>query len=292
MRGYIARPQLPPRYESPTPSLDTVLRIVFQIWRDRERVAALRNLPPSPLRRTAQEWVEPLSRHGVDAESLVQAVVALEAYPHLKLVHRVANKAVRSSPEHTVEDLLGWGWDGLCRALSRYDPSQGTISTYAVQRIAGRIRDGIRDEHHLPKRLHSDMSKLTRKAEEFVDQYGRTPSELELAEFAGEAVEKIRYLVHFQNPKSLDEIRDLHPEAGDFEDDTADVESQALTQVESERLRSALDQLPEDEKNVIVAFYQEGLSSPRIAEQLDCSSSDVYRIRDRGLRTLRHLLAA
>lgn len=245
---------------------------------------------PTP-RLTVDEWEEVLSQRGFDGPAITQAVVYLEALPHTALVWSFANRRQYASPNHSAEDLFGWGWVGLTQALRAYDPTTAAFSTYAARRIVGAMQDGVRKEHHLPKRLHQEFNAYFVERESFISTHGREPTEEELAMEVGVTVERIRDLVHFQDAKSLDEIREFSPEQVEFVDG-ADVEHEAMVEVESERLRRELQSLSPEERRVLWSLHVEERPLSQVAKELGLDLAATRRFRDSGLSALRERMAA
>ncbi len=104
-----------------------------------DTVSALARQTPS--RRTAAPAVE-------DRRVLVDR--------HLRLVYSISInvfRSIRGAVE--LDDLIGFGTEGLLQAAGRFDPSRGcTFATFAYPRIHGAIYDGIRQLAPLPSPLY------------------------------------------------------------------------------------------------------------------------------------------
>jgi RNA polymerase sigma factor (sigma-70 family) len=118
---------------------------------------------------------------GFDGERLVDALIRFESDRHIQLVKHQANRVAKSYPHYTPEDLFGFGWRGLLAALRKYSPDQHAFATYACTRIAGAIKDGIRSESWVPKRLGTWARKAATVEDELFQLYGRRPTEDEMA---------------------------------------------------------------------------------------------------------------
>lgn len=74
---------------------------------------------------------------------------------YLPLLHMVAAAIGRRLPrseglDHW--DLVGWGFPGLAQAIDRFDPTRSaSFATFATHRIAGAIRDGLRENDPWPR---------------------------------------------------------------------------------------------------------------------------------------------
>ena len=74
---------------------------------------------------------------------------------------RLIKKVNRGSLDF--EDLVGYGYLGLCRAALRFDPSKGNkFSTFAHPTCMGTIRNAIRDMSNtvrIPQRTHKQRAR-------------------------------------------------------------------------------------------------------------------------------------
>jgi RNA polymerase sigma factor for flagellar operon FliA len=184
---------------------------------------------------------------------------------------------------------------GLIEALERFDHSRGLkLSTFVIHRIRGAMLDDLRRHDWMPRRLRAKTRNL-REAERRVSQYRARPSRPEevacalampldqywkLRDEAGAMLVPLDGVV---DPGSgeigLDQIvadrNQPEPDAG------------LLDQEMGERLREALQSLPQRERMVLSLAYFENLSGQEIAEILKVSESRVSQIKRRALAALR-----
>ena len=73
-------------------------------------------------------------------------------------------------------------------------------------------------------------------------------------------------------------------------DESATAEEVAIQREEIETVRAHLRQLPQDQQDVIVLRFIEGLSTPEIATMLGKTEVSVRQMQSRGLRALRTLM--
>jgi RNA polymerase sigma-B factor len=82
------------------------------------------------------------------------------------------------------EDLKQAGYEGLLKAIKRFDPSRENLfSTYAVHCIIGEIRHELRDRgaYHLPEWMKALQGKIVRATEELYQQKKAKPTLKEIA---------------------------------------------------------------------------------------------------------------
>lgn len=188
------------------------------------------------------ELIQRLISMSVDGERLAWAVISAEAQRHVSLIHHEANKLSAHYSERSTDDMITYGWIGLRLALRRFDPALGLqFSTYACKRISGAIRDGLRKESHLAKRLITQVRQIAHVEEELAAELGRVPSRQEVAEVVGMTVAELAATARFSVPVSLDELRSV---GTDHElEPTALVTDAGITEHVGERdaLASAVD---------------------------------------------------
>ena len=226
---------------------------------------------------------------GIDAERLYSAVLGLEACRHIPLVWHQANKLARSFPEYSPEDLLGWGWQGLRIALKAYDPTRFAFSTYACTRIAGTIRDGVRAESPVPKRLATDVRKLRRAHEDLTRELDRVPTQAELSDRLAVDPRHLEILARCRPTASIEEMTGVfdseHTPAwlGEEPDLLAEVFAEEL----SRRVQAALALLDPKDAQAVQLLVLEGRALQEAAELSGASPAQLRRRKSRGLDRLR-----
>ena len=77
----------------------------------------------------------------------------------------------------SVEDIAGYGVEGLINAIERYSPQKNTrFETYALIRIRGAILDRIRAQDFLPRSVRQKIKVLKEAQEYLKQQLGRMPT--------------------------------------------------------------------------------------------------------------------
>jgi RNA polymerase sigma factor for flagellar operon FliA len=241
--------------------------------------------------------VAELTRSGLDAERLCWALITFETTRHVNLVWHFANKLTRTFPERDAADLFGWGWQGLRRALRTFDPDRGyQFSTYAATRIAGEIRDGVRSESPVPKRLTTYLRKV-RTAEEALSQtLGRYPRVAEVAEHLGGDLDQLKLVPRLAPTASINEVySESHqmpdtPEA--LIDRTGDPADAVLSMSLADAVEAALEQIPDDERLAVRLLVMEGRDPREVRELTGIDSRKMRRSKERALASLADHLRA
>lgn len=242
--------------------------------------------------------VNQLSLSGVDAEKVLWSIIVFESCKHIPLVWMVCNRlsSAGSFGERGADDLFGYGWKGLRVALRQYDPATGfAFSTYGVTRITGEIRDGVRSEHVLPKRLTTYVRKMASAEAELAHSLGRAPKLAELAERMGEDLEKMKDLApRLVQAASLNEMS-VDGEAGapswlvSASPDPADA---VINSEICERVSEALQKLTPDERAAVQLLLIDKVSVSSARSLTGATARQLRSRVKRGSELLRSELAA
>ena len=231
---------------------------------------------------------------GASAQKLAWAVVGFESHRHVNLVWHQANKLQRAFPDRSASDLLAYGWLGLRVALSKFDPSLGfAFSTYACTRITGSIRDGVRAENPVPKRLGTFARKVAAAEASLTQTLGRSPSLEEVSSFLGTEIERLAVLPRLAPEASVDELVEYSSNNGSSpkwlidDSDPADAVERTLA---SAAVREALAKLPEDEAEAIRLLVMEDLHPTKARQVTGATARQMRQRRDRGLEALKDFL--
>ncbi len=164
------------------------------------------------------------------------------------------------------------------------------FSTYAVPKIAGEIRRFLRDDGtvKVSRSLKERAGTIRAGRERLSLRLGREPTVSELAEITGLEPEEIAAAEEANLP-----VASLQMENGDGLTLESMLGTDGMEEgiVEKLALRSAIDLLPERERQVILLRYFKGLTQDRTAKILGVSQVQVSRLERRAMEQLRRKLS-
>ena len=223
------------------------------------------------------------------------ALITFETHKHVNLIWHQANKLVRSFPDRTSSDLLGWGWLGLRVALRHYNPELGfSFSTYACSRIIGSIRDGVRSENPVPKRLNTFTRKVAAAEASLTQVLGRSPSLEEVSHSIGVELDSLSILPRTAPQASIDELLAGMSERGTspaWMVDPNDPADTALKSMTAQAVARAMAQLPADEAQAVQLLVMDGMNPTEARALTGATARQLRQRKERGLAQLRHYLA-
>jgi RNA polymerase sigma factor for flagellar operon FliA len=209
------------------------------------------------------------------------------------LVKHVARR-IASSLSHRVEldDLEGYGAEGLLDAVDRFDTARGAqFATFAAHRIRGAIYDGIRSTDWAPRSVRRKEREIHTNFAWLCTEHGREPTEDEEAGALGVNVDVLRSSKHQISDAQVGSLE--HRRAADPTDgiEPADPDAEPLAiLIENEStqaLRAGLALLDERERTVTTLSFDEGLTLAEIGTRLGVTESRVSQIRSGAIKRLR-----
>ena len=232
---------------------------------------------------------------GFDGELLCWDIIGVESLNHIGLIRKEASKLLRKLPERSTDELMGYGWTGLRIALRQFDPALGfSFSTYACPRINGAIRDGVRSENPLPKRLTTVARAAAAAEEKLTHELQRTPSYSEVAAaLESFDAKQTNVLPRLAPAASLEELTHAWGEKSREPSclvDSCDPADEADRLLRVTAVRDAVKELPADEAAAIQLLCLEERTLSEAAGLLGVETRVLRAAKRRGMTALANKL--
>jgi RNA polymerase sigma factor (sigma-70 family) len=227
-----------------------------------------------------------------DIELLGVTFINYESNNHINLVWHQANKLEKVFPNRTSSELLSMGWIGLRTALRLFDPNLGfSFSTYACTRISGTIRDFVRTENLVPKRLTTFNRKVLAIEEALMNSLGRSPNVDEIAKSLGIDKTDLAILNRIQTPASLDDM--LSNEEGGEKTNTIfstnnDPADYLIRAEIDKKIIDSISRLDPIDAQIIMLYIFEGKKPSEIENIIGENIRKVRIRKDRAMLQLRN----
>lgn len=191
------------------------------------------------------------------------------------LIYSVINK-YPSRFDH--DDLFQAGMLGLVDAYKHFDPSVSVkFSTYAYYYIVGEVNKYIRESCSL--KISKDLINLKKKILQVTDimtqKLGRVPSSLELSLYLDVPLEDVDSAIIATD--EITSIDDKYDSLKYFDNINADLLD----------LHDSIDKLSDDERNLIIVRYYDGMTQNEASKILGISQVQVSRNEAKILKKLR-----
>lgn len=215
------------------------------------------------------------------------------------LVKYVAGKISVGLPNHVeYDDLVGYGVFGLFDAIEKYDPDKHVkFKTYAVTRIRGAIFDELRSIDWVPRSVRQKSRELEESVRKLESSLGRTASDKEVAADMGVTMKELDKTLMKISATSLLSLNDVRYSGDDNmgvsigDTISSSQVSHPDVVVEKEEMRSvivaAIQQLPDNEKKVLILYYFEDLTLKEIGEVLEVTESRISQLHTKAIIRLR-----
>jgi RNA polymerase sigma factor for flagellar operon FliA len=221
------------------------------------------------------------------------------------LVKYVAGRVSVGLPPNVEQaDFVSSGVFGLIDAIEKFDLGREIkFETYAITRIRGAMIDELRALDWIPRSVRQKARSVERAYATLEARLRRTPTEGEVADEMGIAVEELHAVfsqLSLANVVALEELLHAGGDGGGdrlslmdtLEDTAADNPVEVAEDRELRRfLARAINTLPEREKTVVTLYYYEGLTLAEIGHVLGVTESRVSQIHTKSVLQLRAKLA-
>ena len=198
----------------------------------------------------------------------------------------------------SIEDIAGYGVEGLINAIERYSPQKNTrFETYALIRIRGAILDRIRAQDFLPRSVRKKIKDIKNIQEQLKQKLGRMPTTTEVANALEMDPDKVNQLLAedttmtsiYEKKGSSDDSMEII----DTIQDTNKLNPQEQMEEKNvkQQLEKALQRLPERERVIMVLYYQENMTLKEIGAALNMSESRVCQLHAQSIMKLKNILS-
>jgi RNA polymerase sigma factor FliA len=213
---------------------------------------------------------------------------------HLDLPRKAAAMIYPRVRQHLeLDELVALGNAGLAEAASRFDPTRGaSFATFAWYRVQGSILDSLRRNSTLPRRVWARLVALRAAAEYLEHRAERdagavargtpAPEGADALAAIKQAMSAIRTM-YVTSLETLREDKGFEPVAEGTVSPGERIDVGRL----SERLRAALDRLPEKERALVTKHYWEGKNLLEAGAELGISKSWASRLHGQAVERLR-----
>lgn len=204
------------------------------------------------------------------------------------IVRRYLNKGVE------YDDLYQLASMGLLKAINGFDEAFGVrFSTYAVPMIAGEIKRFMRDDGSIKvsRAIKNTAKQINKFIEVYATEHGAQPSVKIIAEeFEMPESEVVFTMGSTRMPVSIYNQGEYKDEKGQELLDKLPVEDNQEDIIDSLQLKTAIENLPERDKKVIMLRYFRDMTQSEVANMLGVSQVQVSRIENRIMENFRKSL--
>lgn len=204
------------------------------------------------------------------------------------IVKRYLNKGVE------YDDLFQLASMGLLKAIGGFDESFGVrFSTYAVPMISGEIKRFMRDDGSIKvSRAIKATAKLINKyVEEYTLEHGCQPTVKAISEqFKMPQSEVVFTMGSTHMPVSIYAQSDYKDEKSQYLLDRLPQDDRQEEMLDVMELRSAISDLPERDKKIIMLRYFRDMTQAEVAAMLGVSQVQVSRIENKIMQSFRNKL--
>ena len=193
------------------------------------------------------------------------------------------------------DDLYQLASMGLLKAINGFDESFGVrFSTYAVPMIAGEIKRFMRDDGSIKvsRQIKSCAKQINAFIEEYSLGHGTQPTIKIIAEkFQMPESEVVFTMGSTHMPVSIYNQGEYKDEKTQELLEKLPVEDKQEDIIESLQLKTAIAELPERDRKVIVLRYFRDMTQSEVAKAIGVSQVQISRIESRIMTQFKHDLS-
>ncbi len=215
---------------------------------------------------------------------------------YLPLVKYNAERIRAKLPDEVeLDDLMSAGLFGLIDAIDAFDLKRGVkFETYSATRIRGAILDELRTMDWVPRLVRSRAHKLEAVSKELEAEFGRLPSEDEVARRMGLSREDFDRLLRDATAVSLVSLNRKYFET-DSNKDVREIDvledkrgRDPVREIQKRDLKDFITKgLTRAERLIIILYYYEEMTMKEIGATLDLSESRVSQMHSSILSRLK-----
>ncbi|MDY6310931.1 MAG: FliA/WhiG family RNA polymerase sigma factor [Cyanobacteriota bacterium] len=217
---------------------------------------------------------------------------------YIYLVRYVVGRVKVSLPATiSIEDIAGYGVEGLINAIERFSPQRNSrFETYALIRIRGSILDKVRSQDFLPRSVRKKIKEVKKAIETLKQELGRVPTTNEIASYMDMEPSKVSQIMSEDvTITSIYDKRGSSDDSMEIIDTIEDADKLNPHEIAEEKnvkneLQRALMRLPERERVLMVLYYQENMTMKEIGDTLNMSESRVCQLHAQSLMKLKNIL--
>ena len=192
------------------------------------------------------------------------------------------------------DDLYQLAGMGLLKAINGFDKSYGVrFSTYAVPMIAGEIKRFMRDDGSIKvsRSIKAAAKSINAYVEEYSAEHGVQPTIKDISQKFGMPPSEVVFTMSSSRMQlSLFAQSDYKDEKSQLLLDKLSSNDDQDDMIERMQLRSAIAELPEREKKVIILRYFRDMTQSEVASMLGVSQVQVSRIENKIMADFRKKL--
>jgi RNA polymerase sigma factor for flagellar operon FliA len=225
------------------------------------------------------------------ATTLTPAELDAHVRAHLPLVGHLVREMLGRLPAHVSrEDLISAGMAALAGAGRSFDPSRGIpFGSFATSRIRGALLDELRGLDWASRSVRARARRVETVQQELTGRLGRTPTQQELAEAMGVAVDELKTIDDDVQRAVVLSLQGFTAGSAEelVKERTAGPEDLILHRERIGYLHQAISALPDRLRRVVTAYFFDERPMNDIAGELGVTESRVSQLRAEALVLLR-----